>query len=346
MAARIFKRILFAGLALFGLAAGLAVFLYLIPSDQYVLLPDRARPLAPLVEVNGEQPDRDGGGIYYVAVEVKKASILEKLFPGLHDGSTLVPASLILGPNENEKQHQRQEFQAMALSQKVGAAVALKALGYPVKLQSPGTVIEAVDPDGPAAGKLRAQDIVLSVDGRRTPSLTELREVIRTHRPGDTVELTVRRGEKTRRVEVKTIADPQDPSQPLIGVLTSCISQTFTKIELPIAVHIDLGRVGGPSAGLAFGLDIVEELGHNLDRGQKVAASGEICADGTVVPVGGLKQKTIGARRAGVDVFLVPAGENTADARRYAGSMRVIPVHSFRQALHTLATLPRKQPKE
>jgi PDZ domain-containing protein len=343
--ARIFTRILFAGLALLGLTAALATFLYLIPSDQYVLLPDRARPLAPFVKVRGERSDHDGGGIYYVAVEVKKASVLEKLFPGIHDGSTLVPASAILGPTESEKQHEREEVQAMALSQQVGAAVALKALGYPVKLQSSGTVIEAVDPHGPSAGKLRAQDVVLAVDGHRTPSLPDLRRVIHTHRPGAAVRVTVRRGEKTRRIEVKTIPDPQDPSQPIIGVITSCASQTFTKIDLPIAVHIDLGQVGGPSAGLAFGLDVVEELGHNVDRGHKVAASGEICADGTVVPVGGLKQKTIGARRAGMDVFLVPAGENTADARRYAGNMRVVPVHSFRQALRALATLPRKRPK-
>ena len=178
-----------------------------------------------------------------------------------------------------------------------------------------------------------------------TPSLAELREVIGSHEPGDPVQVTVRRGPNTRRFDIKTIADPQDPSRPLIGVQTSCASQTFTKIDLPVPVHIDLGQVGGPSAGLAFGLDVAEELGHNIDRGHKVAASGEICADGTVVPVGGLKQKTIGARRAGVDVFLVPAGENAAEARRYAGGMRVIPVHSFRQALHALATLPPKQPK-
>jgi PDZ domain-containing protein len=345
--ARIFTpvRILVAGLVLFGLAAFLAAFLYLVPSDEYILLPDRARPLAPFVKIKGERPMRDGGGIYYVAVEVKKASILEKLFPSIHDGSTLVPGALIRAPGESEKQHRRQELQAMALSQEVGAAVALKALGYPVKLQSPGTVIEAVDPRGPAAGKLSPQDVLVSVDGRRTPSLTELRRVIRSHRPGDPVELTVRRGEKIRTVKVKTIPDPQDPTRPIIGVLTSCVSQTFTRVQLPVPVHIDLGQVGGPSAGLAFGLDVVEELGHDVDRGNKVAATGEICADGTVVAVGGLKQKTIGAKRAGMDVFLVPTGENASEARRYAGSMRVIPVNSFRQALHVLATLPRKQPK-
>jgi PDZ domain-containing protein len=335
-------RILAAGLVLFALAV---FFLYLAPSNEYILLPDLARPLAPFVKVKGERPEADGGGIYYVAVEVKKASLLEKFFPSIHDGSTLVPASAILGPKESETQHRRQELQAMALSQKVGAAVALKALGYPVKVQSPGTVIEAVDPHGPANGKLLPQDVIVAVDARRTPSLAELRQVIRSHKPGASVELTVRRGAKTRRLKVRTIADPRNPSRPIIGVLSSCAAQTFTRIDLPVPVHIDLGQVGGPSAGLAFGLDVVEELGHDVDRGNKVAATGEICADGTVVPVGGLKQKTIGAKRAGMNVFLVPAGENTNEARRYAGGMRVIPVNSFRQALHALATLPRRQPK-
>jgi PDZ domain-containing protein len=342
LVARFFTSILVAGLILFGIAA----FLYLVPSDEYILLPDRARPLAPFVKVKGERSDGDGGGIYYVAVEVKKASILEKAFPSIRDGSTLVPAAAIRAPNESEQQHRRQELQAMALSQEVGAAVALKALGYSVKLQSPGTVVEAVDPKGPAADKLRRQDIIVNVDGHRTPSLTDLRRVIRKHRPGDSVDVTVRRGKKIRQVKVKTIPDPQDPSRPIIGILTSCASQTFTQVDLPLPVHIDLGQVGGPSAGLAFGLDVVEELGHDVDRGNKVAATGEICADGTVVAVGGLKQKTIGAKRAGMDVFLVPAGENTSEARRYAGDMRVIPVNSFRQALQKLATLPLKGRKE
>jgi PDZ domain-containing protein len=118
-----------------------------------------------------------------------------------------------------------------------------------------------------------------------------------------------------------------------------------TKISLPVPVRIDLGQVGGPSAGLAFALDVVEELGHDIDRGHKVAASGELSLDGAVGPVGGLKQKTIGARRAGVDVFLVPVGENAEEARRYAGSMEVVPVKSFRQALRVLATLPEQQSK-
>jgi hypothetical protein len=40
-----------------------------------------------------------------------------------------------------------------------------------------------------------------------------------------------------------------------------------------------------------------------------------------------------------VDAFLVPAGENAQDARKYAHGLRIIPVKTFPQALRALATL-------
>ncbi len=107
-------------------------------------------------------------------------------------------------------------------------------------------------------------------------------------------------------------------------------------------MDIGLGETGGPSAGLPFALEVLQELGKDVDRGYRVAATGEIELDGTVGPVGGLKQKTLGVKAADADVFLVPAGENAAVARHYAGNMRVIPVESFQQALRALRTLPQK----
>ena len=79
-------------------------------------------------------------------------------------------------------------------------------------------------------------------------------------------------------------------------------------------------------------------LGKNVAHGCEVAATGELALDGTVLPIGGVKQKTIGARRTGVDVFLVPVGDNAKDARKYAGDLPVIPVNSYQQALRKLAT--------
>ena len=176
--ARIFTpvRAIIAGLVLLAVAG----VLYLVPSDQYIFLPDRARPVAPYVQVKGERPDadNDGGGIYYVAVEVKKASLLEKLFHGLHEGSTLVPASAVRAPGQSDTQHRKVELQAMAQSQEIAAAVALRALGYRVNASSPGTVIAGVAPDGPAAGKLKARDIIIRVDGKLAKSPSDLRRLI------------------------------------------------------------------------------------------------------------------------------------------------------------------------
>jgi PDZ domain-containing protein len=124
----------------------------------------------------------------------------------------------------------------------------------------------------------------------------------------------------------------------LIGVIV----EPATQVKLPFPVRIDTGSIGGPSAGLAFALDVLEELGRDVDHGYKVAVTGALDPDGTVEPIGGLKQKAIGVRRAKVDVFLVPAGDNAKEARKYVGPVRVIPVESFRQALRALATLPPK----
>jgi PDZ domain-containing protein len=114
-------------------------------------------------------------------------------------------------------------------------------------------------------------------------------------------------------------------------------------IKLPVKVKIDSGGIGGPSAGLAFTLEVMRKLGRDVTHGYKVAATGEMTMDGTVFPIGGVKQKTYGVRDAGAQVFLVPvAGGNAKEAEKYAGpNLKIIPVTSLKQALHALAALPK-----
>jgi PDZ domain-containing protein len=323
------------GIALLVIAVGAA---WLYPADSYLLLPDTAKPLASLVKVEGEKPHHPGG-IYYVDVIVRQASVLEELLPFTRpDGADLVPERAIVPPGSNYQERRRQNLRQMDRSQKIAAAVALRQLGYPVVAKPEGALIVAVAPGSPAEGKIEATDIIVGVDGKPVKTPQDLRRLIARHEPGETVKLSVRGGGATRTVEVGTIESPAEKGRPIIGVQV----EQSAAISLPRKVAIDLGGVGGPSAGLAFALDIVEELRGNVDRGLKVAATGEIELDGRVAPIGGVKQKVIGARRSGADVFLAPAGDNAEEARRHAGDLRVIPVESFRQALHALATLERK----
>ena len=69
-------------------AAGVVILVALVVlvthgSDQYLEIPDEAHPLAALVKVSGATPEPDGGGIYYVDVLLKRASLLESLVPAV-----------------------------------------------------------------------------------------------------------------------------------------------------------------------------------------------------------------------------------------------------------------------
>jgi Lon-like protease len=330
-------RLLGAGLAL--LLAVLLV-LWLAPSSDYLFLPDTAHPVAPLISAPGRKLAKQSDGFYYVDVRVKKATLLEQLFPGIHDGSTLVPGSVYNPSGESESQQVREGRQMMRQSQSVAAAVALQALGYKNLIHPQGVLVLDVASDVPAARVLRPGDVILGVNGRpvRTSGVCggsdSLRGALRGTKPGTTVTLRVHRDGKLLNLPVRTV---RAGGRAIIGI----DPQTLARVsKLPVPVRIDAGDVGGPSAGLAFSLALLDELGRDVDHGRRVAVTGTIEPDGCVGPIGGVKQKTLGARAAGVDAFLVPAGDNAREARRYAGGLKVVPVHNFRQALQALATLP------
>ena len=305
------------------------VALWAIPSREYIFLPDRAHPVAPLVSVAGHHDAQDGGGIYFVDVIVRKASLLERLFGGLHDGASLYPASQVIPKGLSESKQHQLDLDEMRLSQQTAAAVAMGSVGSKVPFSAAGARVFSVDKGKPAAGHLQPRDVIVAVDGVPVRSPADVSRVMRGKPIGSLVEFSVHRDGKTRTVGLHTVAAGHDPKRGIVGILLDQAGVSF-----------DAHGVGGPSAGLAFALEILEQLGRNIDHGHKVAATGEIWPNGSVHPIGGIEQKTIGARAAGVDVFLVPAGQNARDARKYAKGLRIIPVKSFQQALHALATLP------
>jgi PDZ domain-containing protein len=313
--------------------------LWIVPSSSYILLPDKAQPLAPRITVQGAKPQRGPGGIYFVDVRERRATLFEDLFPSIREGSTLVPSSAINPPGVSESARRQADLGEMARSQDVAAAVALKELGYKVTAQPSGAIVTAIFDGTPAVGELAPGDILVSVDGQPVREVADAPRLVAKRKPGQLVRLGVRNSGQLRQVVLKTAADPGDRTRPIIGVQLEQAAQ----IKLPIPVNIDLGQIGGPSAGLAFALELMEKLGRNVDRGYRVAATGELALDGSVEPIGGVRQKVYGARQAGVDIFLAPAGDNATEARRYAGKVKVIAVKSFRQALQALAKLPPKR---
>ena len=193
------------GVALFLIAVGAA---WLYPADSYLLLPDSAKPLAPLVKVEGEKP-HPPGGISYVDVIVRQASVLEELVPFTRpDGADLVPEQAIVPPGSNYAERRRQNLRQMDRSQKIAAAVALRELGYDVEAKPEGALIVDVAPGSPADGKIEATEVIVGVDGKPVKTPDDLRRLIAKHKPGETVTLSVRAGGATRRRQGRDDREP------------------------------------------------------------------------------------------------------------------------------------------
>ncbi len=312
--------------ALVALLCAITAALVVLPSDHYLYLPDRARPVDPLVEVPGERDDEGPAGIYMVDILVRKASLLERLFPAIESGSTLVPEHFVNPRGLSDEERREESLGEMSVSQKIAVVVALRTLGHEVPTLA---VVERIEPGTPAAETLERGDVILAAKGRRVQGPGALVRVMDGHEPGESVRLAIRRDGERRELEVGTQASDDDPERAIMGILVGL------DIDPPVDVEIDAGDIGGPSAGLAFALDVVDELGREVDDGRRIAVTGALDLDGDVVPIGGVKQKAIGAQESDADVFVVP-DENAAEAREHGEDLEVVAVGSFADALDEL----------
>jgi PDZ domain-containing protein len=110
--------------------------------------------------------------------------------------------------------------------------------------------------------------------------------------------------------------------------------------EFPFDVTIQLDNVGGPSAGMMFALGIIDKLSEGeLNGGENVAGTGTIAADGTVGPIGGIRQKLFGARDAGADYFLAPASNCDEVSGHVPDGIRVFAVATLGDSLAALTAI-------
>lgn len=105
----------------------------------------------------------------------------------------------------------------------------------------------------------------------------------------------------------------------------------------------------GPSAGLAITTALVSELtGVPIKR--NVAMTGEISLKGKALPIGGLKEKSMAAYKAGCDTVIIPK-DNFKDLSEICDevktAVRFIPVSSFDEVMiQALEYIPKKDKKQ
>ena len=253
---------------------------------------------------------------------------------------------------------QRREInlQLMRTAEQEAQYVALTTLGYDVEI-TPGEVIvrdvicKTPDDDGecvewyPSDEQIDPADQILEADGVVLESVEDLSAVLEDKEPGDTVDLLIDRpGDGQQEVTVELSASPDDPDRTIIGFFPF----DTRAITLPFEVDIRTDDIGGPSAGLAFTLAMIDELSPgDLTGPQEVAVTGTISLDGSVGAIGGLTQKVSAVHQNGIKTFLVPASQaelddperlqRLEDAGR--GEVRIIPVATLDEALAVLREL-------
>lgn len=324
------------------------------PRCQVAIGPGPAEDTLPLVTVDGADAYESEGELRLTTLAVQ-----DDLTFGVWLRSFTAP-SIDLMPREqmypdgaDTEEVTEQNAMLMADSQLVATMAALETAGY--ELEGGGAVVAQLTDDA-VTDELELGDVIIAIDSNEVQDSFTAVEYVQQAAPGDTLTFEVVAADdveadnwdevSSHEVEITLGEQPEDPDVAYVGVLLT------THMDLPIDVTIDAGAIGGPSAGMMFALSILDVLGEeDLTGGQVIAGTGTLDVEGNVGPIGGVRQKIVGATTPPptfppeavfepASVFLVPTANLEEAQSAPAGSeLQIVPVDTLDQALEALEQL-------
>ncbi len=322
--------------AVMAVVVAVVVAAALIPVPYVALGPGSVWPLdnqITVVDANSFPSDQP---VAFTTVSVGSTSALEAALGWWDKDVDVLPEEAVRG-DRSASANRRYNAELMDASISTSIAVAEGYLGEDVRITTSGAIVREIQADSPAAAVLELDDVIVTVDDQAVDDIGELGTLLQVGGPGASHALGVERpaGSTTRiKVQVVTVAAEDKPERAVIGIVPE---DRIVDFDFPIDVTIDSDTVGGPSAGLAFTLAVIDILTPGqLTGGTRVAVTGTIALDGTVGPVGGGSQKATAVRQAGYDVFLVPTSEFELAQAAVGDDVQVIAVDTLEEALAAL----------
>jgi len=291
-----------------------------------------------LIQISGRHTYATNGNLNLVTVSYTGGpgtdfNIFSALRAWLTPDDAVVPASEIYSSGQTQQQVVQQDTQQMLGSQQDATAAALCYLNIGFKTVD---TVQATGKGDPAYGVLQPGDVITAVDGTPVNCHHQVVNMIRDRKAGAPVRLTIERKgmSKTIQLATKDVA-----GNPVVGIELAQPTYVF-----PFPVKINLPEIGGPSAGLMFALGIVDKLTpDSLTGGRFIAGTGEIEANGTIDPIGGIQQKMAGARSAGATIFLTPAANCPNTAGAVPAGLRLVKVSTLAGAINDLQAIKKGQ---
>ncbi|MGI2327309.1 SepM family pheromone-processing serine protease [Planococcus sp. YIM B11945] len=329
--------------------AALAVFLSTYRLDLYITKPGGAYELAPLVQVEGGDED-DEGSLSLMTVSMLTATPTLYVYAKFQDGYKILPPEQVRSPHESDEEYNIRQLKLMSDSQINALQTAFEKAGKPYEISNAGVFVMNVLEGGAADGILSPGDRIISIDGKKFTTMDEFVGYLTGQKDGQQVELVFERNDRDITETAKLAPLPTEPER--IGLGISFVEDK--KISTTPEVEIDSEKIGGPSAGLMFTLEILNQLlDEDITKGYDVAGTGTMENGGKVGRIGGIDQKVIAADNDGVEIFFAPDDEaahgaesNYALAKKTAEKigtdMKVVPVKTVDDALAYLEELDPK----
>ena len=282
-------------------------------------------------------------GSFYLVTVIEDAPITagEWALGQVDPAIRIVPPEVVVPRNTTPQEQARQGYQMLDESEATAMSVGLQLAGYPNSMVGKGVEVVSILPDSHAKGVLQPGDIITALNGKPIQTTADLIEMVGAQSPGATVNLTVQRGSSELQVSVPLMPPPSPGDTPKIGIQ---IQSAGFEFKPPFPISITTEKInGGPSAGLMFTVTVYNLLTPgDLSGGHKIAGTGTINLDGTVGPIGGVKQKVFAAEAVGAKYFLCPV-QNYPDAVSVAkNNIQVVKIANVQQALDFLQGLPKQ----
>lgn len=313
-------------------ATGAAIGGWMVELPYYAFSPGPVGDAVEAVRVVGDVPAFPSRGeLLMLTVAVQPVNAYEVVEAAADPSVDLVRREAVRRPGETDEEFTKRTLEAMDISVRTAVLVALKRLGIPVA--SDGAEVVGVLAGYPAEALLRPGDVIRRVDGREIRTVGDLADALAGRQPGDRLAVELERSGEVLLVDVELGESDEEPGRALIGVRV----QDYTP-SLP--VEIEPGNIGGPSAGMMYTLAVIDVLTEgDLTGGHVVAGTGTISLDGSVGPIGGVRQKVVAAEAAGAEVMLVPRSNYDEALGAPRRSMELVPVDTVDDALEYLASL-------
>lgn len=318
----------------------------LIPLPYYIYEPGSIENLASYVKVEDGQISEKGSFNLTTVFSLKANNALTLLYGWIGKDTEIREAKKVRG-TLTDAEYTSLLTHMMKGSQNNAIVASLEQVGKPIPMTYTGLFVQRIVAGSKAIGVLYPGDVIIEADGKAVTRLNEMSTVVKNgKKAGDILNLVVLRGEKRISLDVELQASSSNAAaSPRIGIVTE---DQYT-IDPPVQIDFTTSNIGGPSAGLMFSLEIIDQLTDGeLTHGKLIAGTGTIDPSGKVGQIGGIRDKIIAAAHAGVDIFFCPADELESDdnekdildeARKKGYEITIVPVHTLAEAVHFLEAL-------